>query len=58
MMKAGRQAYVVCIEGSATVNAATKLEAQDAGELVGPGVFRVENVQEPCRFLLLEMKQA
>lgn len=62
----GRQAYLVCIEGSLTLGttaAETRLQARDVAEVVadrrgGPGYLTLEAGPGGAHFLLIEMKQA
>lgn len=63
-LAAGRQAYLVCIEGSLAVGTSdseTKLSMRDAAELVAdkkPLFLSLTAGEQGAHFMLIEMKQA
>jgi hypothetical protein len=55
----GRQAYMVCIEGSASLNdGAVTLGMRDAVEIVGPVHLNIAPSAERTHVILIEMARA
>jgi hypothetical protein len=55
----GRQAYMVCIEGSARLNdGAIALGMRDAVEIVGPVYLNIAPSAERAHVILIEMARA
>lgn len=62
-LQAGRQAYMLCVEGSAmitTEQGITEVDQHDAAEVFGPTRIVVRNAQpvgsRPAHMLMVEMK--
>jgi hypothetical protein len=52
----GRQAYMVCIEGAASLNdGAVSLEMRDAVEIVGPVHLNIGSSCDKTHVILIEM---
>jgi redox-sensitive bicupin YhaK (pirin superfamily) len=57
-LREGRQAYLLCVEGSATftgTHGSELLEQHDAAELFGPNVITVTPGDKAAHLLLVEM---